>query len=436
MSIDQRIGPGSRALWIPEAALGVDPDPATAVVLPLREQMGFGASDTLNDAPYFAGNRLPDDVTQGMITAEGSLPLGLEFLAIGHLLKSWVGDDGYTKETIPGGYLHRFFIDPTSCAALGSGQIQSEFCGESAKLYLRDKGIRVNSFDFNFAADGTAGVDVGLIGTGQQDQTDIDAVATVTIEDNGYTPTSYFNGFAKMDGVTLDGLTNFSMSLTQNVSRQDAAFRSGYAAALNAGKLRVSGTLELMFGDGGALPESDLTWYNKAVQQSLFALDCAWTDLPPDSATAWLRVQLPQNRAQRSAPRPGGEAGIVVSQEYRTVNRSAALPAEVYSAANPTIGAGDLLVKVDGGAAQTFTFTGGETVDEAVTLVNATATGFTAVNMFGRLVLVHDTGGVAKTLQVDVTSTVTGLDFANTVKTGWDSCPMMISLANSRSTDY
>lgn len=435
MSIEQRIGPGSRALWVPETALGEDPATVTAVVLPLREQMGFGASDTLNDAPYFAGNRLPDDVTQGMITAEGSLPLGLEFLAIGHLLKAWVGADGYSKETIPDGYLHRFIVDPTSCAALGSGQIQSEFCG-TAKEYLRDKGIRVNSFDFTFAADGTAGVDVALIGTGQQAQTDIDTVATVTIEDNGYTPTSYFNGFAKMDGVTLEGLTNFSLSMTNNISRQDAAFRDGYAAALNAGKLQISGTLELMFGDGGALPESDLTWYNKAVNQSLFAIDCAWSDLPPASATAWLRVQLPQNRAQRNAPRPGGEAGIVVSQEFRTVNRSATAPAEVYSTPSPTIGAGDLVVKVDGGGGQTFTMTGGETVAEAAAIVNATATGFTAVEMFGRLVLVHDTGGSTSTLQVDATSTVTGLNFDNTVHSGWDDCPMMVSLANSRSTDY
>lgn len=434
MSIEQRLGSGSRVLLIPEAD-GWDTDPGSPapVVLPLRDQMGFGASDSLIDAPVFLGNRLPDGVVSGMINAQGSLPLALEFVTVGHILKAFVGDAGYTKETLPGSnYLHRFIIHPTSCAAPGSFQLQSEFCG-TAKVYLRDKGIRVNSIQIPFATEGQATLDVDLIGSGSQATTDLGG----TVEDNGYSPASFFNGEMTFDNVKLDGLTNFSLQMSNNMQRQDAAFRGGTAAGVNAGKLTLGGSLELLFGDGGAQIESDLNWYLKAVQQVLFALDCAWSNLPPASATRFLRVVMPENRAQRNAPRPGGAAGITVSQEFKTVNQSpAAFPAQTWSTPNPTIGAGNLVVKVDGGADQTFVFAGGESLTAAAALINATATGFRARNFMGRLLLSTLVGGSTKTVQVTASSTVTGLSFDNTVHSGLSNAPVVIELVNQRSTDY
>jgi len=438
----QRQGTGTRAIWYPETTEGTDPGSPLGFVLPLAERASFGPSQNMIDAPVFDGTMLPGDVIPGLITAQGGLPLGLEFTTIGHLLFALFGKtDGYAR---PGSStLHEWNVPTAFGASAGSGQVQYEY-GPATIQYLRYKYARINSLGFEFAPEGQARASVDIMGSGDEAQTDLAGTKT----DNGYSAASYFNGKLLSDDTSIAGLvTAFGLNFMANLSRQDSVLNSGIAASINFGKLTFGGYLELMMQKAGSSPASDLTFYNKAVNQTRVKLECVWSDLPPASATKWLRVIITRALFGRAVPAPGGPNGVVLRQSFKAPNDSSAkTKAELFgTVAGPyaiTLGVNDKLsVKKDGAAGTVVTLTAGaaRTATQIAAEIDAALTGVDSEEFMGRVMIRHATAGSASSVAIDTAepnSAHTTLGMNSTVRTGKDNCPILVQLFNGKSTDY
>jgi len=445
----QRLGTASRLVLYPETTWNTDPGSPAGFVLPLYAQAGFGSQDSLIDAPIFTGDMLPFSVINGMITATGQVPLGLEYNTSGYLWKAFVGANGYLR---PGGGAttqHQFFIPIVAGSTPGSVQMQSEFL-DGTPIYLRQKGVRVNGFNYQTNLQGVAQYTADLIGSGTEVQTDLAGAKT----NNAYSASNYFNGQVSYTsaGVTtvLASMTALTFSTTANMQRQDVAFNLGIAGSLNSGNINAKAKMDLMFGNGGAGPSADLAYYNDAVNQVEVQLDFVWANGPLATCTAFKRVQLMAVRMPRVAPRPGGAAGIVYGQEGKLVRSTAAKTAGEYFL--PNLGpyaivaatSDKLGVKVDGGATLAVPLTAGAARTQAQILTDLQAFGaLTAVanvtSFCGRPMITSKTVGSTSSVQIDAVqatnaNTVLGVD--TVVRTGKDTCPLLVTLFGGLGSSY
>lgn len=403
--LPQRQGVNTRQKYYREldTAPGVDPGSPVGYILHLADEAGFGTSDKLIDAPRFVGNRDPDDVINGNITADGENPYALEFRTFPRLLKDGFGASGYSR---PGGAsttLHRL-VPPPAGGIMGSGQLQDESL-ETPVLFTRNKGVRIGGVNISYAQEGVGRYGMPFMGVGDEVYTDLGG----TVVDEGYSAVSYFNGSAKLNGFFLVGMSEFSIALDFGLSRQDAAFRAGIAAAINYGKISAKGKLGLTFNTSGSAPENDLNFYNMAVTQTAIPLEIVWANNPIELATMWCRIVLPGVRFSRKGFRPGGAMGKIITQDYSAKNGDIA--AEKF---NTVIGpnivlttANKLGIKINGGATVPVTLGTASTtitVTQAVAAINAVA-GFntlaTAEVWHGRIMLRTIGKGSAFSLQID-----------------------------------
>jgi len=439
----QRQGTATRAIWYPEIdGEGTDPGTPVGVVLPLVERAGFGPSQNMIDAPVFDGTMLPGDVIPGLITAQGALPLGLEFTTIGHLLYSLFGkSDGYLRPATPG-FLHEFFVPTVFGANAGSGQVQYEF-GPATIQYLRYRYGRVNSIGLEMSPEGQAKASVDLMGSGDEAQTDLAGQKT----ENGDAAAASFNGKLLAEDVWIAGLvTAFGINFNANLSRQDSVLNSGIAAAINFGKLTFGGNLELMMQKGGSTIASDLAFYNKAVNQTRTKIECIWSDLPPAQATKWLRVVITRALFGRAVPAPGGPNGVVLRQSFKAPNDSSAkTKAELFgSVLGPYLidaTNNKLSVKKDGAAGVVITLTQGaaRTAAQIAAEIDAGLTRVDSQEVMGRLMIRPATAGAASCVAIDTAganSAHTTLGMGATVRTGKDNCPILVQLYNAKNADY
>lgn len=403
--LPQRQGVNSREIYYREldTAPGVDPASPVGYVLHLADEAAFGTSDKLIDAPRFVGNRDPDDVINGNITADGENPYGLEFRTFPRLLKDAFGASGYSR---PGGAattLHRL-VPPPAGGIMGSGQLQDESL-ETPVIYTRNKGVRIGGVNLSYAQEGVGRYGMPFMGVADEVYTDLGG----TVIDEGYSAVSYFNGSAKLNGYFLVGMSEFSIALDFGLSRQDAAFRAGLAAAINYGKISAKGKLGLTFNTSGAAPENDLNFYNMAVNQSAVPLEIVWANNPIDLATMWCRIVMPAVRFSRKGFRPGGVMGKVITQDYSAKNGNmAAEKFNTIAAASYTLTTANKLgIKINGGATVPVTLgTASTTVTRsAVIAAIAAVSGFntlaTIEDWHGRMLMRTIGKGSAFSLQID-----------------------------------
>jgi hypothetical protein len=438
-SIPQRQGIKTRQIFYPERdGFGIDPDPAVGYLMPLADEAGYGTGDTLVNAPVFKGTRKPDGVVNGMITAEGENPYGMEFRTFPRVLREFFGAGGYVR---PGGGttgLHRLFIPTDPDAEMGSCQLQDE-SRESPVQYHRYPGTRPGTVNLAYANEGVARYGVGFMGSGYEERTSLGG----TVNDEGYKAVSYFNGHARLNGYFLVGMTDFSLSLDGGLSRADAAFRSGIAASINYGAINVSGRLGLMFSTVGSAPENNLNFYDMAVNQTAVPLEVMYTDAPPTIADQWCRIILAATRFSRRGFRPGGAAGKLITQDYRLVDdASADLAAEKFNTTRgPYVLTTDnkIGIKINGGATIPITLgTASTTITNAaaVAAINANVT-FSALAVAeefnGRIMLRTIGKGSTYSIQIDTAQTDSAhtiLGFDGVAFTGYSDTPLLIEFYN------
>lgn len=430
----QRLGSLSRLCIIPETSWNQDPGAPVSHVLPLSGQGGFKTDQALIEAPIFTGTRFPFGVVTGNTTAAGRIPLQLEFNTMARIFRRFFGSGGYSR---PGsGKLHRFKI-PTDNSGPESFQLEAQFL-EATPVYVRAKGCYAGSIGLQYSTEGVAGYDLEVMGSGAEAYTTLDA----TPEDDGYSAVSYFNGFAKLNQLGLVGLTEFSANLDGGLSRQDVAFNGGIAGGINSGAINARGRLGLTFRTTGAGAEDDLYYYMLAVNNTEVEIECVWTDLPPDIATKFLRFRGIATRFSRSAPQPGGAAGLIIGQDWQIIRSTAAdIKPEIFGTIlGPyNIGAAtdQFAAKIDG-VAKTVTLTNGaaRTAAQIVAELNADAPFFAVAEadvFLGRVRIKSRTAGTGGSVQFDTAVADhcgAVLGFHNAVITGDNDTPLVIEVYN------
>jgi hypothetical protein len=443
----QRIGNWSRLILYPEGTWNSDSGITTGYVLPLVDQSGFGDSQDPIQVPIYTGDVLPFDDIPGLIQSGGDLPLGLEYLTIGYLLKSYFGANGYLRPGAGAGSEHQFFIPTIAGSQMGSFQLQSEFLEPTAQ-YLRGRGIKPGAFNWQGEVSGFNRYGVSVIGSGSMPNSDL-AGSKIN---NGFAGSNYFDGsitYQPSGGskTTLADVVGFRCRLFNSLARQDAFFNAGQAASVNGFQYEAEGALALQMQDSGAGPAGNLNFYNDAVNRTIVTLDVIYANGPLQTCTSFLRFQLAALRYFRMAPRPGGSRAIMYEQAFRLVRGNNVQVAGEYML--PTLGTfnigpttNKLGIKVDGGATQTVTLTQGatRTTDQVVTDIAALPlVGAAADNYAGRVRISSNTKGATSSIQIDTAvansgHTLFGAD--GTARAGKDNCPFLGRLFNTKTSDY
>jgi hypothetical protein len=427
----------------PDAAPGTNPGSPVGYILPLADESGFGTEQGRIQAPVFKGKRKPYGSVLGNINAAGEAPYGLEFRTFLRVLRQFVGPNGYTR---PGGgttSLHRIFTPTVDDSSPGSVQIEDQSL-ETPVQYIRNRYVRPGSINLSYANEGVARYGVSWMGIGDELRTSLAG----TVNDEGYKAVSFFNGYAKLNGYYLVGMSDFAITFDGGLSRGDAAFRGGIAASVDFGVINISGRLALMFATNGAAPENNLNFYDMAVNNQAIPLEVIWTDTNETLSDSWCRIIIPGTKFSRRGFRPGGAAGKLITQDFTVDDDTASnkIAAEKYGIRGPyNIGAStfNLGVKDTGGSTIITALTQGaaRTTDQVVTELNANVSfsaAFTAENFLGRVMIRHKTLGAAKSIQVDTATANSAhsiLGFDNVVFSGFDDTPWLVEINNDITTN-
>lgn len=442
MAKTQRQGVASRLVFLKETAWNDDTGITAGQVFPLSEASGVESKQDLIKVPNFPGGRLPAGAVTGNATVEGSIPVNMEFKFLGHMLHSLVGNSGYTKTTVgTTKYNHRFVIPTADGALPQSFQLEQQSL-ESPITYLRYRGCFLSNLQFTFAQSGGATYTANIMGSGSEARTTLDA----SPDYYGFDAVSYFNGYARLNNLNLVGMSDYSFTLENNLARVDTAFNGGIASGVTAGLMDGNGTLGLIMGvASGSDPEDIMTFYDYAVNQTDIPLEVLYCDKPTALSTQWCRVRS-YVRFQRRSWKPGGAAGLMISQDYQLIpSLSADWAGEIHN----SIGAGatfnipasaKLGVKIDGGSTQPINITQGaaRTVAQVVADLSG-LTGGAADVWNGHIRIKSSTTGAASSVQIDtgqVDTCHTVLGFDGTSRVGLADTPFIIDLFNAQSASY
>lgn len=416
-------------------------------ILPIDGPDTFFSTAPLQEAPVFMGppGEAPDEVP-GEINASGVTGLGLEFNIIGFLLKAFFGSSVAPVATA-GGFLHYFpLVAPPSTV-----QLQKEWL-DGTPQYMRNKGVYLDTLTLPTSTSGAQKAQPNWMGYGDELNTATDGSAANlggTKTNLGYAATSSFYGSLYYNGVSLATVVSFPPALTRKISRQSVAYNGGIAGALNAGLVRASGPLELMYTTSRNLQD-----YDDAIQGRKLPIEVVWADQRLQSVGAFLYLALPQVTMERRGPAVGGEVGFTFPQTFklRFDLTNSALAAFILSGLGPFTfvgGTSDTLgVKIDGGSTQPISMvtSGPQTAAQVAATINGTLTGGvaevfpgSAAGVGGRLRIKSNTKGPNGSVQV-ITGTThsahTVLGFDGVTRAGKAATSMHAFLFNGRNLQY
>jgi hypothetical protein len=432
MTIEQRAGVSSGLIIWPEKAGFPAVDPATppfyGYVAPLSGEEGVNTDRPLVEVPLFKRNRRAFAHLLGMSGAGGSASINLDTRFFGHMASLFMGLDKYSRK----GGRHIWGVGtPLSCQT----EKQST---ESPILYIRQPGQKVNTLDFGSSQVGPVVYSAQFMGKGSELYTGLEA-AGGTVVDETFEPLSYLNGqVQKGTGVLGTIITEYSMSMTQNLQRTDARF-SDKAAAIVAGNPAANGRLGIMYVDNG--------FYLEGVNSTSLYFEMIWSNrAADDNPTQWVRFMFPKVLFSKGTPKFGGRAGVSVVQDWQMdVAASAGIGAELLSSPVstwPTIDASNdkIRLSVSGGGliTQTLPHAGAGASVPATVAAALAFTGTTVDTFMGRLRIRTSSVGAATSLDIDPTvgasgDVAIGIDAA--VHPGYDG-DMFIEVQNDQTSDY
>jgi hypothetical protein len=421
-----------------------------AYLAPLNAKSQFKATQSPIEIPLFTGDRTTNASTWGDIMAGGALPLDWDFLFSGRIATFFFGRGNYTR---PGGgttKLHRWTNSSGSTATPAYVQIENQFKQATAQ-YFRHRGVRLDTMAFKQNLKGAVTYQVTGMGVGDIQTTSLvpSPVAAVT-NDGPFLIPNYYNGLCYVNGV-LCNPKDFGLTLSNNLSRSEAAFLAGQAANINFGKMSGKGNLALMFATDGSLQESNLTFYNYAKNQTPIKIEWWIFDAPTAGAwTKYFRIRAWVNFFLDTETAGGAEERQTNMQYMIASSPSCVWPGEIIAAApGPyTLPASAALgFKPDGGGTVTTVLgiTGSQTAAAIAAALNAdTGAGhffekMTADVVAGALRVVSNTTGAASSVQVDgaVANTAhTAIGFNTVSQVGYAATSLIADELNGLTSTY
>jgi len=444
--IDVRQGPLTAVTVSEEVTPGVDTAITASFLAPLNAKSAVKATQSPIEIPLFTGDRTMNASTWGDIMAGGALPLDFDFLFSGRILTYFFGRGNYTR---PGGgstKLHRWTNSSGSTATPSYVQVENQFSQATAQ-YIRHRGVRVDSLAFKQNLKGAVTYQAQMMGVGDIQTTSLvpTTVASVT-NDGPFLVPNYYNGLCFINGVLCNPI-DFGLTLSNNLSRADAAFLAGQAANINFGKMSGKGNLALLFATDGALAESNLTFFSYAKNQTPIKVEWWIFDAPTAGAwtkyfriRAWVNFFLDSETAGGAEQRSTNQQYMIASSPSCVWSGEiiAPAPGPYTLPATPNLG-----VKVDGGGTVTTALTAGsQTATQIATALNA-AGPFTAVAtadvVAGALRIVSKTTGAASSVQIDgaVANTAhTAIGFNTVSQVGYAATSVIGDLLGSLGATY
>lgn len=436
-----KIGSRSRTIWYPQRIVGADPSPAVGYVVPLSAESTLSPGQTPIEAPVFMGARRPFGSVPSEITVNGGNPIGMEFEFAGVLLKLLTGASAPPILMNDGRYLHYFPWDFP-----GYFEQQDEFPGnDGVTAVTRLTDCMLNTVKLAYAVAGPAQFDTTAMGTGAEVTSD-DMTADLggTKNDYGYAGVSYFNGYAILDNVKLASVTAFDLTLGNDVQRLGLAFNEGIGEIYDG--IPVSeGNLSLKM--------ENLGYYNKAVSQLYFLLECMWANGGLSTADKFFLAQMPQAKFFRKRPGAGGKQAKQVGQPFRieipdlTADGDNAMAPFMFSAKGPftippaTDNTVDIVV--DGGSPITKTLTAGSRTAAQIVADLGSIAGATAdvwpSNVSGigsRIRIRSNTKGVNGSIAISAGLSRDALGFMDNNDAGYAPAHAHLFLLNAHSTQY
>jgi hypothetical protein len=429
-----------------EVSGGSDSGITAAYLVPMAAQLGFAAQQAAIPIPLFTGDRTMDAQTWGDITASGAADINFDFLFGGRIKKWFFGGGNYSR---PGGgvtTLHRYTNSAGSVASPSYIQIENQFT-EATPQYFRHRGVRLDTIMFKQNLKGAVTYQVGGIGIGDVQKTSLvpSPVAAFT-NDGPFLVPNYYNGLCFLNKLQAQPLT-FDLTLSNNCERQEASFLAGLAAAINFGKMSGKGNVSLIFGKDGSAPESNLTFYTWAENQTPIPIEWWIFDAPTSGAwTKYLRVRAWVNFLKKT-PGAAGDKGRTTDQQFVIASSpSSSWPGEIIAPApgpytlpaTPNLGP-----KIDGAGTITVPLTAGsQTAAQIATALNASGP-FTAVAVAdaiaGALRIYSKSTGAASSVQIDGTvanSAHTAIGFHTVSQSGYANTAVMADLLNAQGSNY
>lgn len=428
----QRLGTRSRGLFIPESdGVGVDPASPQKFVIPLSNVDGYKTDQPRTKAKIYDGTRNSKGSVKGMISAQGDIPVSLDFRFQGLANDRFFGHDVYSRV----GTLHRWLGVGTP----GSFQYQREHL-QSPTLYNRGQGLFLGSMKMDVQTSGQAVVTLSTMGLGREVYTDVGGTLT------NYAPFvafNYFDGSISLNGTNLASVTAFNATDNNNLQGQDAAFLAGQKAGINPGLYDGEGDLGLIYDtDNGD------NYYQQAIQDTICTIICLWANKPLTAGpTQWMRRIWPAVLFSRGSVPAGGEAGLTQTQHWNTQVAATDWPAEAFTTlVGPwTVpGSAHLGVKIDGGSTIDVAIAAGSKTAAAIAaILNADATFLAAAlasDFNGRL-SIKSRSIVAATSKVQIDTATTGsihalVGFSGSIFSGYPAADQYTELFNNLSADY
>lgn len=435
---DQRLGSLSQLALIHETSL--DTPAGEAYLWPLHGPSEIGSDRGLIEVPIFKANFNPFASVLGIANVTGGIPTTGDFLFIGRIARVVLGLGSYTKANEAGGTKAKHRYAPATPESI---TCEAQFT-EAPADYIRDTGIKLGGFDFASEQEGGIWYTVNATGSGRETVATTPFDATPT--DDAFQTVSYLDGRIVKGSTELADVTTFGLNLRRNLQRQGAFFNP-YAAGINPGKFNASGTLGIAY--------KDLGFYNEASAGTLLALDCMYGDRDPALGfTQWIRFQFASVRFSRGTPRPGGEEGLNINQNFRMEPSSTGFSAEYIAENIETYNIGatsfNLGVKVDGGGTVTKVLTQGAARTAAQVVTDLQASGGIAgatsdrfggnatANTGGRPRIRSNTFGPTSSIQIDTgvaNSAHTVLGFDGVTRSGI-LAPFLMEILNTKTTTY
>lgn len=281
-----------------ESTFGADPGTPTLVKL-YFESESLKASRNLITSNVITGTRNPSQPIQGNVEVSGSISTELQPY-IGTLLKALMGSNT-TSGASP--YTHVMKVGN----ALGSFVIEKGFTDLTTPEYFKYNGCKINKFSLEASPEGFQKISFDFMGTKETaSTTSFDA----TLTDLGKSSFGGFQAAILEGGGAIANVSKVSLSIENNIEGQYVIGGAGLKQSLNAGTVKVSGSIDALF--------EDMTLLTKAINTTESSLKITYTS-GTGAGTAGnesIEFLIPELFYKQDTPTVSGDKGVMVTLSF------------------------------------------------------------------------------------------------------------------------
>ena len=264
---------------------------------------GLGMSRNLITSKAIRTSRQPQMPSLGKKEVAGNIVMELHPAMI-MLFKHLLGTYSVAGGAAP--YTHTFKIGSSLPVGLTIDKVFDDI-----SQVIRENGCKINSMGFSSPDEGPIPVTFDLMGA--KESADADGLPFDSDPvDKGFSPFDAFQASIKQGGSSLGTVTAFDIKIENNLDGSVYVFDgTGERHSMPAGKVKVSGSLEVLF--------EDLTLYNLALNNTETSLEIIFTKgdgLGGSAGNEKLTISFDEIKFGAESPKVAGDAGVKLSLPF------------------------------------------------------------------------------------------------------------------------